>query len=192
MPALKQTSYTATIRWLGYVPDRAQGLRAQPLAQMALDLGGYAPEAHAGQTRPACSRVKALYRGGATIRNTRQLTLVSTDEMALIAADMGLERIAPEWLGASAVIDGIPDFSNIPPSSRLCAQGGPSLVADMQNRPCSWPAKEIEREAPGKGHLFKKAARGRRGITAWVEHAGDLTIGAALTLFVPDQHPWQP
>jgi len=192
MPALTRSEYTATIRWLGAVQSRAKNLRAHAIPSMPLTLQGYEGEDHSGLTRASCSRVKALYPLGSTIRNTRQLTLVSTEELAAIAADMGLAQIDPEWLGASVVVTGIPDFSNIPPSSRLCAPSGASLTIDMQNGPCNWPAREIEQEAPGKGALFKTAARNRRGVTAWVEHPGTLTLGDQMTLFVPGQRPWQP
>ncbi len=88
------------------------------------------------------------------------------------------------------ILSGIPDFSHIPPSSRLQAEGGATLVVDMENRPCTLPAKPIENRHPRFGKLFKPAAVGRRGVTAWVEAEGTLRVGAKIRLHIPDQPAW--
>jgi hypothetical protein len=93
-------------------------------------------------------------------------------------------------LGATLVIAGIPDFSHVPPSSRLQAEGGATIVVDMENRPCTLPARPIETAHPGFGRAFKPAAQGRRGVTGWVEREGVLRIGQRVTLHVPDQPVW--
>ena len=103
---------------------------------------------------------------------------------------MGLGALDPAWTGASLVVEGIPGFSRVPPSSRLQAPDGTTLVVDMENRPCHLPARVIEEDAPGFGRAFKAAARGRRGVTAWVEREGVLRVGDALRLHVPDQPAW--
>jgi hypothetical protein len=36
------------------------------------------------------------------------------------------------------------------------------------------------------------AAKGRRGITAWVEREGEWRLGARIRLHVPAQRPWAP
>ena len=93
-------------------------------------------------------------------------------------------------VGATLVIEGIPDFTHLPPSSRLQAAGGCTLVVDMENRPCTLPARPIEDRHPTFGKRFKPAAKGRRGITAWVEREGTLSIGETVTLHIPDQPAW--
>ena len=35
--------------------------------------------------------------------------------------------------------------------------------------PCQEPAVTIEKARPGEGKGFKRAAEGKRGVTAWVE-----------------------
>ena len=67
---------------------------------------------------------------------------------------------------------------------------GATLVVDLENRPCTLPAKVIEAARPGAGKLFKPAAKGRRGITAWVEREGVFRLGERLRLHVPDQPVW--
>ncbi len=192
MPALAPTEYSCTVAWLGHVRSRAASLRAKPLASMPLSFAGYDDEDHAGLTRPSCSRVLSLYPRDTPIRNTRQISIVSAEELDQIGAEIGLERIEPEWLGASVVVRGLPDFTHIPPSARLQAENGTTLCVDMENQPCVWPGKEIEIEAPGKGKLFKTAAQDRRGVTAWVEREGTLAVGDRLNLFIPSQRAWTP
>lgn len=190
MPALMPTDFTATIIWLGRVEKGGEGIRSVPLEAVHASYAGVEGEVHAGLTRPACTRVRDQYPTGTEIRNVRQFSIVSVEEMAAIAAEIGVEALAPEWLGASLVIEGIPDFSHVPPSSRLQNADGTALVVDMQNRPCIYPAKEIEKDRPGRGKAFKPAAEGRRGVTAWVEREGHLRVGDTLRLHIPDQRAW--
>jgi hypothetical protein len=191
MPALKPTDHIATITWLGLVPEAHTGLRATPRDALELDWGGPVGERHAGLTRASCSRVTAQYPRGTEIANVRQLSILSAEEIAAIAERMDLATLDPAWLGATIVVEGIADFSHLPPSARLQGPDGACLVVDMQNRPCVLPGREIEAEHPDRGKRFKRAAEGRRGVTAWVERHGRLAVGDALRLFVPDQRPWQ-
>lgn len=190
MPALKPTVFVGRIVWLGRVPDRDRQLEAEPVDQLDATFAGPAGEDHGGLTRASCSRVLGQYPRGTTIRNTRQFSVMSAEDLATIAAKMGLARLDPALLGATMVIEGIPDFSRIPPSSRLQATGGATLVVDMENRPCVLPAKPIEARHPGFGAAFKPAAQGRRGVTAWVEREGVFVLGEAIRLHVPDQPAW--
>ena len=190
MPALKPTAFAATIAWLGSVPDRAAGLPSAPRETLRLTFAGPEGEAHGGLTRPSCSRVLGQYPRGTTIRNTRQVSVLSEEEIAQISAAMGLPALDPALMGATLVLRGMPDLTLLPPASRLIAEGGASLVVDMENRPCTLPARPIEAAHPGHGARFKAAARGRRGVTAWVEREGTLTLGERMVLHVPDQPAW--
>jgi hypothetical protein len=190
MPALKPTSFTARITWLGHVPDRDASLRAVSVDAVEATLDGFSGEAHGGATRLSCVRVTSQYPKGTIIRNVRQLTVLSAEELAATAATMGLEAIDPALLGASMVIEGIPDFTHVPPSARLLGPSGACLTIDMENRPCNLPAREIEQEAAGFGNRYKAAAKGKRGVTAWIERAGRFAVGDRLVLYVPDQPVW--
>ncbi len=191
MPVLKETDFTGEIVWLGHVPA-GRGIRAEPAEELALGFAGAAGSRHKGENRASCVRVKNLYPEGTEIRNVRQLTILSLEEMSQIAQDMGTESLDPRYLGVSVVLKGIPDFTHIPPSSRLQGPDGLTLTVDMENRPCVLPGREIEQDHKGLGVKFKPAAEGRRGITAWVERPGMLKPGDALRLFVPDQRAWMP
>ena len=190
MPSLIPTRYEARVTWLGRVADRAAALASSPAESLSLSFAGPEGEAHGGLTRPSCSRVTAQHPRGTEIANVRQLSVLSAEEMAEIAARMEIEALNPEWLGVSLVISGLPDFSHVPPSSRLQGPDGVTLVIDMENRPCSLPARVIEDLLPGIGKRFKAAAQGRRGVTAWVERPGTLRLGDSLRLHIPDQPVW--
>lgn len=190
MPALKPTSFSATVTWLGRVPAKSDDIRADPVAEVFAGFAGVEGQRHGGTTRPACTRTSAQYAPGTPIRNVRQFTILSVEDLAAIAAKMGMAEIDPVWLGASMVVEGIPDFTHVPPSSRLQNQTGTALTIDMENRPCVYPGKEIEKDEPGHGKAFKSAAVGLRGVTAWVEREGMLRVGDRLSLHVPDQPVW--
>ncbi|WP_137111503.1 MOSC domain-containing protein [Rhodobacter sp. SY28-1] len=194
MPALIPTDHTARVVWLGYQPVPVEKLviTAKPLTEMPLTFAGFDGEVHAGLTRPSCSRVTKQYPKNTTIRNVRQLCIVSAEEMAEVAADMGLARMDYAWVGASLVLEGIPDLTHLPPSSRLQGPDGVTLVVDMENLPCQEPAVTIEKALPGQGKGFKRAAEGKRGITAWIEREGVLRLGDVVRLHVPAQRGWRP
>jgi hypothetical protein len=190
MPALKPTDFSGTITWLGHVPDRHAALASTARTELAAGFDGPEGEAHGGLTRPSCSRVLSQHPRNTEIRNVRQFSVLSAEEIAEIAERMGAEALDPSWLGATLVLEGVPDFSHLPPSSRLQGPDGVTLVVDMQNRPCQLPAKVIEDHLPGIGKKFKSAAEGRRGVTAWVEREGVLKMGDVMRLHVPDQRAW--
>ncbi|MBS4011011.1 MAG: sulfurase, partial [Roseovarius sp.] len=118
MPALMPTEYEGRITWLGRVAQRDASLAAEPLDAVDVTFAGVAGEEHAGLTRPSCSRVISQHPRGTEIRNARQFSVLSDEELTAIAATMGVARLEPSWLGASLVISGIPDLSHLPPSSR--------------------------------------------------------------------------
>jgi MOSC domain-containing protein YiiM len=192
MPSLVPTDHKAEIVWIGSVRG-ADTIRSEPRATLTLTFDGAVEEGrHAGRNRASCSRVTSQHPKGTEIANVRQLCIVSGEEMVTIAADLGLDALDPEWLGASLVLRGISDFTHVPPSSRLQGPDGATLVIDMENRPCTLVSREIETERPGHGKGFKTAAYDKRGVTAWVERPGSLKVGDVLTLHVPDQRGWQP
>jgi len=185
MPALIKTELTARVVWLGRqpVPVKDLVITAEPVEEMPLSFAGFAGEVHAGETRPSCSRVTTQHPRGTVIRNVRQLCIVSAEEMAAVAKELGIDAFDYAWVGASVVVEGM---------SRLQGPDGVTLVVDMENLPWQEPAVTNEKVRPGQGKGFKAAANGRRGVTAWVEREGVLRVGDVLTLHVPGQRAWEP
>ena len=168
--------------------DQKGSIASSPKEWIDAELAGLVGDRHYGHTFASNGRYP--YPRGTEIRNTRQFSILSQEELDLIAADMGLAALDPALIGASMIIEGIPDFSHLPPSSRLQGESGATLVVDMQNRPCTLPAREIEARHPGFGKHFKPSAALRRGITAWVEREGRLCVGDRVRLHIPDQRAW--
>ena len=155
-----------------------------------VSFSGIEGDSHTGLTRESCVRVKRQYKVGTTIRNTRQVSLVSVEELQLIAQKMELPAIEPEWLGANLCLSGVREFTKIPPATRLLFSSGACLVVDVENEPCKYPADIIEQHYPGYGVLFVKSAVGIRGVTAWVELEGTIEHGDTVEVHVPPQNHW--
>ncbi len=190
MPILKRTPYTGRITFLGRMAHSRDPIHAEPCDTLTASFAGIEGETHAGLTVPSCTRMRDLYTPGTMIANTRQVSILSAEELAQIAEKMGLPALSPSLLGATIVISGLPDLSYIPPGSRL--QGASAtLVVNLNNRPCTIPSKAIEAAHPGLGKRFKPAAEGRRGLVAWVEHPGTFALGEEIALFIPDQRAWR-
>jgi hypothetical protein len=191
MPILKPTAYVGRVVWLGRsTSGPADLLWSEPAEELHAAFDGVAGEVHAGMTVPSCSRMAPQYPRGTEIRNTRQFSVLDAGELAEIAARMGLDALSPSLLGATMVLSGIPDFSHIPPGSRLQGTSGATLVVNLNNRPCTIPSRAIEAAHPGFGAKFKPAAEKRRGIVGWVEREGRFALGDEVRLHVPDQRPW--
>lgn len=162
-----------------------------PVDSVDVSFRGFEGDSHTGLTRDSCVRVKRQYKVGTTIRNTRQISIVSVEELESIAASMSVPNIRPEWLGANVCLSGVPNLTRIPPASRLLFSSGASLVVDVENEPCKYPAEIIEKQHPGYGNLFVKSAVGIRGVTAWVEREGMIAHSDSVEVHVPKQQTWQ-
>ncbi|MEO1330520.1 MAG: sulfurase [Pseudomonadota bacterium] len=189
MPILTPTDLYGEVVYLGVNRDRDAGLQSAGAARIGVTYEGFEGEAHGGLTRPSCSRVKLQYPRGTEIKNARQVTILSAEELAEIGQAMGLpEAVRPEWVGANLVLKGVPALTTLPPGSRLIFEEGlASLVVDMENGPCKYPAEVIEAVHPGRGLAFPKHAMGKRGVTAWVERVGEIALGMRARLHIPPQ-----
>jgi MOSC domain-containing protein YiiM len=193
MTALVATEYSAQIVWLGVVTQRRSvELQTEARSFIKIDWNGVLGSAHSGRTRFSDVRVSQQHDKGTEISNVRQLSIVSQEDIEQISAGMCMGQFDPSWLGANLVVSGLPDFSHLPPSSRLQSANGTTLIVDMQNHPCHQIGKTIDLDFPGKGRDFTHHAKGRRGITAWVERPGQLNLGDTLKLHCPEQRNWQP
>lgn len=157
-------------------------------------LEGFAGDRHAGLTMASGGRTPH-YPRGTEIRNSRQVSLVSVEELAHAAADLGVPEISPEALGANLLISGIPALSQLPPGTRLFFQRDAVLVVEGENGPCTAAGAEVQKcfpEVPDITAQFPKAALHRRGIVAWVERAGQIAVGDEVHAEVQRQVLYDP
>ncbi|MGI9388357.1 MAG: MOSC domain-containing protein [Methyloligellaceae bacterium] len=189
---LTPTEIYGTVSALLVNGDREASLESQAVERVEVTYEGFAGEVHSGLTRPSCSRVLRQYpKRGTEIRNARQITILGDNELREIADAFNIPLLPPEWIGANLVLSGIPRLTQLPPSSRLIFENGTSLVVDMENGPCKYPAEIIESHHPGKGLVFPKVARGLRGVVAWVERTGEISIGETARLHIPPQRIYE-
>ena len=159
----------------------------------ALKLGfeGIERDFHAGHVRRSSSR-EPWYPRGTELRNERQLSIVASDELGIVAGRMGLAEIKAEWIGANLVLDGIPQLSMLPSGTLLFFENGVTIKVDAQNGPCKIAGKSIGEHAgmadvTAAALLFPKVAKRLRGLVAWVEKPGTILPGEAVSVRVPEQ-----
>jgi len=160
---------------------------------LALGLAGIDGDRHAGHVRRSGGR-EPWYARGTPIRNDRQVTVVSVEELAEVAARLGVAVVEPAWIGANLVIEGVPRLSFLPRGSRIVLAGGAVVAVEDQNAPCRIAGRGIA------GHLgdaalelaFPREARGLRGVVASVERAGEVATGDTATVKVPEQWLYRP
>jgi hypothetical protein len=167
--------------------NRDDGFEKQKRQSLSLLLSGPEGDCHTGLTRLSDSRTLQTYKPNTVIRNVRQLSIISSEEMVEVAKALDLPEMNPSWLGANLVTSGIPDLTLLPPSSRLQFPSGATLVVDTENLPCRQVADVISNSYPEKGSMFVKAATHKRGVTAWVEREGLVSVGDTITVFIPPQ-----
>ena len=123
MTVIEDSKYRGVVKSLCIHTDKQKDISTTPSDAVNVSFAGFEGDSHTGLTRQACVRVKKQYQSGTVIRNTRQISIVSAEELQKIAEAMNIALIQPEWLGANLCVDGIPDFTHVPPASRLLFSG---------------------------------------------------------------------
>ena len=157
---------------------------SERVAQAEVMLEGFVGDIHAGMTALADSRTPH-YKRGTLMRNIRQVSIVSSDELAEIARALDVPEVCAEWLGANLTLSGVRDLTLLPPMSRLFFPDGAVLTLSAENAPCIGPGKAIQAhypDVPGLASRFPKAARHKRGVVAWVERPGIIHEGDAVEI----------
>ena len=168
--------------------SRRDDFRTRRTAALTVGLDGIAGDRHAGFVRRSGAR-EPWYPRGTEICNERQLSILSREELAAIAADMGIDRIEPGWIGGNVMIEGIARLTLVPPRSRLVFSGGVVLRVDGDNTPCRIAGRAIAEQVgarPGLDLLFPKLAHRRRGLVAYVEHPGVIRPDETVTAYIPE------
>jgi hypothetical protein len=167
-----------------------------PATSLELTFDGITGDFHAGSTRRSGGR-EPWYPRGTEMRNERQLSILASDELADVAAGMGLPELKAEWIGGNMVIDGIAALSMLPPRTLMFFEGGVTLKVDGQNAPCKVAGRSIGERAGTGDHLttaldFVRVSKRLRGIVAWVEKPGIIRAGEKVDVRVPEQWIYHP
>ena len=184
---LTKLSFAGTVDVLLASPDRDGGLEKQWVPEAHFLFSGMEGDCHAGMTRKSDSRMLKQYKRNTEVRNSRQVSILSLEELAEVAERMGIPAVKPEWVGANMVIRGIPDLTLLPPSTRLQFPSGAMIVVDAENHPCRYPADIIAKHHPEARKGFVSAAMHKRGVVGWVEAEGVVRKGDAITIWIPPQ-----
>ena len=182
---LSKASFSGTVTQLLASPDREAGLEKPAREAVILRFDGVEGDCHGGLTRDSDSRMLKQFKRGTAVKNARQVSILSDEELDQVASEMGIPAVRPEWVGANIVIRGIPDLTLLPPSTRLQFPSGATIVVDLENLPCRYPADIIARHHPEQKKGFVAAARHKRGVVGWVEAEGDVKLGDTITVWLP-------
>jgi len=164
------------------VEGRAVG--STPHDALTLTYAGIAGDRHEGLVRPSGPR-EPWYPRGTPMRNERQVSIVGAEEMAEVAATLGLDRLDPAWIGANLCLSGIPHLTLLPPRTLLLFPSGAAIRIDGHNDPCRKSGAAIAAHVEGRPDLqfaFVRAAMDKRGLVGWVEREGVVRAGDELVV----------
>ena len=180
------TTLTATLVWAGWSPG--PGFVTQAAERLELAYEGIPGDVHAGLFRKSGAR-EPWYPRGTPMRNERQLSILSAEELAEVAAAMSIGRLDPAWIGGNLVLSGLPELSSLPPRSILMFPSGAAIRIDGDNGPCRSSGRGIAAATGVPNHEFDfvKAAKHKRGLVGWVEREGAVNLGDSIKIRVWEQ-----
>lgn len=180
------TTLSATLAWLGWAPG--PDFVTQPVDRLELTYEGVPGDLHAGLFRKSGAR-EPWYPRGTPMRNERQLSILSSEELGEVAGAMGIAALDPAWIGGNLVLSGIAGFSALPPRSILMFPSGAAIRIDGDNGPCRQSGRAIAAATGVEAHEFDfvKAAKYKRGLVGWVEREGTVSLGDSIKIRVWEQ-----
>lgn len=176
-----------------YLGLYADSLVTTPVSEAQVTFEGFAGDKHAGWTRLSDNRTP-FYERGTLIRNDRQISIVSLEELAQVAAALGVDEIQPEWLGANLCLSAVPALTRLPPATRIFFSHGVVLIVSGENLPCRGAGTVIQSYFPTQENLasrFVTAARGLRGLVAVVERTGTVSKDETVQIESPPQYVYR-
>ena len=159
------------------------------VSSLSLTFDGIAGDYHSGATRYSGGR-EPWYPRGTEMRNERQLSILSREELAVVAKRLDIAEIKPEWIGCSMLLHGIENLSRLPPRTMLFFDGGVTVKIDGDNGPCKVSGYAIANHYEGRddiGFEFSKQAKNIRGLVGWVEKPGIIEQGEKFVARIPAQ-----
>jgi len=174
MQALPARTFTARVEGTYVAEGRA--VESTPRDALILTYSGVAGDRHEGLVRHSGPR-EPWYPRGTPMRNERQVSILGLEELAEIAATLGIAHLDPAWIGANLCLSGVPDLTRLPPRTLLLFSSGVTLRIDGDNDPCRKSGAAIASHIPDLQFAFVKAARDKRGLVGWVEREGVIRPG---------------
>lgn len=168
---------------------------SEPVSSLPLSYGGIAGDFHEGLTRKSGGR-EPWYKRGTKMRNERQLSILSEQELFDIAKGMGIKKLEAGWIGANLVFEGIPNLSYLPSRTLIMFENGTTLRIDGYNAPCRQAGgaiskhigEDVEDHSRTQTALdFIDASHMKRGLVAWVECEGEIRAGDEFTARIWEQ-----
>lgn len=164
---------------------KGNAVQKQAVLLLELSLHGIIGDRHAGELKKADGRDKGIIRG-TLIRNWRQWSAVSFEEINVIAENLQVENLDPALLGPNLVISGIENFTQLPVGTLLEFPEA-ILLVERENDPCTKAGKVVQSTYNGvTEHSFVKAAWHRRGLVGTVKQAGLIRAGDPIRVVLPD------
>ena len=169
----------------------AQGddFQTRAVDELPLTFEGIPGDVHSGHTRRSGGR-EPWYKRGTEMRNERQLSLLSHDELVKIAHKLDAPQVKAEWIGGNMIVEGIENFTMLPPRTLLFFEGGVTLKIDGDNAPCRVAGRAIADQFEGRQDIelnFARESQHLRGLVGWVEKPGIIRAGEMFTAHVPPQ-----
>ncbi len=176
-------------------------------SSVSYNLAGPLHDIHQGLTRKISSHDNVYMstsslKKGDEVFNWRTWTALSVEELSDIENELG-HRIDFGMLLENIVIEGIPKFSQLLPTTRLVFQASekgtelakgvssfakrPILAVWEENGPCKTVGKRLEEHHKKEGLAaeFVKVAQRRRGLMGFVLSAGLLQCGDTVLVYPP-------
>ena len=180
------TTVTGTLTWAGWSPGPDFVTRA--VERLELTYEGIPGDLHAGLYRMSGAR-EPWYPRGTPMRNERQLSILSAEELAEVGVDMAIASLDPAWIGGNLVLAGIAQLSALPPRSILMFPSGAAIRIDGDNGPCRSSGRAIAAATGVASHEFDfvKTAKHKRGLVGWVEREGTVSPGDSVRIRVWEQ-----
>lgn len=179
----------ATVRGTYIVPEGEIASVAAP--SLSLSYAGIEGDRHTGLVRPSGAR-EPWYPRGTPMRNERQISILSEEEMSEVAAAMGIATLSAAWIGGNLLLSGVPALSRMPPRSLLMFPSGATIRIDGDNGPCRISGRSIAAHTGDPRHEFSfvKAAMHKRGLVGWVEREGSVSVGDSVKIRIWAQQDW--
>lgn len=171
---MTQTEETGRVQLL--FAGKGKAVQKQPTLLLELNLFGVLGDRHAGELKKADGRDKGIERG-TLIRNWRQWSAVSIEEVEEIARNLQIEHLEPALLGPNLVISGIANFTQLPVGTLLEFPNA-ILLVERENDPCTKAGSVIAKANNGiSEHTFVKAAWHKRGLVGTIKEGGIIRYG---------------